>query len=388
MSEEKNMQEIIAELDYVADTFEECLDLMGKIQDIPGELAATKEEVLKKTAERMHAFEAEETAKASLKKPCTPNGLLTAPPVACGKIEGCPRPAMDILVSALIPVFLLLSFVAVVISYGSMYDNVYWFFTGIIFITFLVLWFRKGAPTFTALTQWQKKKKEYEENLTLWQASIDKLNVASAVDSITADAKAYDEGFYALVASCDAYFEKEFAVHMKELEKTNEAYEKKETELRNALEEKKLALSNCTVIHVDLLRDARRISKILKMGRASTLADAINLAIDDKRKEEETRILEEQAEDNRRHNEAMARAAEEAERENRRHQERMEREAQKQADAAAAQAREAQKQTEFAQKQASEARSAAMARCARCVNNTKCSYAQKSAPSCGAYTPR
>ena len=139
---------------------------------------------------------------------------------------------------------------------------------------------------------------------------------------------------------------------------------------------------------------------MLKTGRADTLKEAINLALEEDRKDREEAerraearqqeaILERQARDNRMHNEAMQRAAEEEARATRAHNAAMEKEARAQAQAAAAQAREAARQTEIAQKQARDAQRAASARCAGCANNLKCSYKTKqNAGSCGAYRPR
>ena len=124
----------------------------------------------------------------------------------------------------------------------------------------------------------------------------------------------------------------------------------------------------------------------IEKGRASVLSDAINIALQDvqseiaeaERRAEAARqaaILEEQAYESRRHNEAMERAERE-------HNMAMER-------AAKDQAREAAKQRELAEKQYNDAKRAASARCMKCANYSKCTYeAKQNAVNCAGYVPR
>ena len=124
------------------------------------------------------------------------------------------------------------------------------------------------------------------------------------------------------------------------------------------------------------------------------------MALDDERKdvEESTRhaeahqgeeIFEQQAIDNRAHNEKMQRVAEENAIAMHKHNAEIERAAQEQARAAQAHAAEAARQSESAQRQAKEAQRAAISRCSYCANNMRCTFqAKQNAASCAAYRPR
>lgn len=155
-------------------------------------------------------------------------------------------------------------------------------------------------------------------------------------------------------------------------------YEKLAKELSQKKEEILKQLDSVTIISKDFIPDAERIAKVLKQGRADTLKEAINLVLDEKRKEEaeEARreeaarreaILERQAYENRKHNEAMQRAAEAEARAVREHNAAMERAAQAQADSQ---------------------RAANSARCLSCAKSGTCSYERKQAAICQAYVKK
>lgn len=217
----------------------------------------------------------------------------------------------------------------------------------------------------------------------------------------------YDNAFLSVAEECEAEYNKAKALKTSKLDEIEKKYKKKKNDL--VAEKKRLQnqLNSTTLIPEELFEDADRILSMLKLKRADTLKEAINLAFDEKRKDEEeaTRreeaarreaILEEQAWDNRMHNEAMQRAAEEearAMREHnsaiREHNAAMERAAQAQASAAEAQAREAQKQTQMAKRQADDALRAASERCGRCANYGKCTARfGAGAIGCPSYMPR
>lgn len=217
----------------------------------------------------------------------------------------------------------------------------------------------------------------------------------------------YEEKVLSIAEACKKKHDEELAEAIRQVENI----EKKYNEYRDDLITKQNALlqqlSDVTVIHTSLFDESSRISSILKMGRADSLKEAINLALDDKKKEEE-------AEENRLHNLRMEQAAEDEARAMREHNAAMEQAAREhnaameraareqaaaaqaqasamkaQASAMQAQAREAERQTQMAKKQASDAQYAASERCRGCANLGRCGSAYgKAAVGCAAYRPR
>jgi translation initiation factor IF-2 len=181
------------------------------------------------------------------------------------------------------------------------------------------------------------------------------------------------------VKDCDGKFDELFKEMTKEKNKLAKQHLAELEELDQEWKEICNQLESVTLIHSDLFYIAWRISSALERGRATTLQEAINIAIDDERlaREEAARqaearrqeaILQRQAEDNRRHNEAVERAAREEAR-------RAEQEARDQAYRAEREARDKER--------------AAEARCLACVNRNKCSYTvKKNSLSCSAFCPK
>ena len=196
-----------------------------------------------------------------------------------------------------------------------------------------------------------------------------------------------------LIDNCSKEYKKQTKAHKEGLENIKDKYLKKAEQLHAEIDAIATQLDEVTLINKGMLNMAWRISDMLKQGRAETLKEAINLAFDEARKDEEEaerreeariqeEILEQQALDNRMHNEAMQRAAEEEARANRAHRIAMEKAADEQAKAMA-------KQAEIAKQQARDAQKAAIARCASCANYSKCTpSARANSGSCGGYRPR
>lgn len=217
----------------------------------------------------------------------------------------------------------------------------------------------------------------------------------------------YDNAFLSVAEECEAEYNKAKALKTSTLDEIEKKYKKKKNDLVAEKERLQNQLNSTTLIPEELFEDADRILSMLKLKRADTIKEAINLVFDEKRKDEEEAarrkeaarreaILEEQARDNRMHNLAMERAAEEEARAMREHNAAIERVAQAQASAAEAQAsaaeaqaREAQKQTQMAKRQSDDALRAASARCNHCANRGKCSVRfGAGAIGCPSYMPR
>lgn len=206
---------------------------------------------------------------------------------------------------------------------------------------------------------------------------------------------------------CDAYYEKQKEEKIREEEELHQKFSEdrrklaeKEKELKKQLEAVEEQLNAVTIIHPDMTDMASDIARILEMGRADTLKEAINLALEDDRKatEEMNRqaeaqrqeaILEQQAQQTRRHQMEMEeaerahnKAMEEEtrrnnaamEREARAHNEAMQRAAQESNRIAREQGRASARQNEFT---ASDGH-----RCQKCKNRFGCS---RNIHNCGAF---
>ena len=174
----------------------------------------------------------------------------------------------------------------------------------------------------------------------------------------------YDKSFIKILKTCEKKAKEEWTIYDSELS----AFEKNYVEEKKKLEDKQIALSRelykHTVIDSSLFQIAGDIYTILKLKRADTLKEAINLALDDKRKE---------AEDAQRalHNAEMERLAEER------------------VSAARAQAHAVERQNAENRRAQEEAKVAAFKRCMHCAYTDRCSSTVKSnAVNCTSYVPK
>ena len=231
----------------------------------------------------------------------------------------------------------------------------------------------------------------YEKDIGKWNEEEEKIKKkineeAERADEYFEEHRELDNIYLSMVEDCDSYYKKQCkASSKKSADKARElADRKREIEAkRKALSDE---LSKIDVISPRLYYDAQRILDMLELGRAETLKEAINMALEERRLEEEEekrelealereQILREQAEENRRHNEEMQRMAEEEARETREHNRRMEEDAQRRAREAAA-------------KERSDSYAASQ-KCMNCQNRSKCSYSVKqNSLTCSAYIPK
>lgn len=207
-----------------------------------------------------------------------------------------------------------------------------------------VWWFIRARNDITTYSEWEKKysewEKEYpewEKKCSDWNKAVDQAVSCEQDEKFYAQCMTYENAFIAFTKDCDAFYEtqkekkirKEEELHQKCIEERKKCIEerkalakKKETEreeLKKQLEAVEEQLNAVTIIHPDMTYMASDIARILEMGRADTLKEAINLAIEDERKatEEMNRqaeaqrqeaILEQQAQEARRHQMEMEEA--------------------------------------------------------------------------------
>jgi hypothetical protein len=174
------------------------------------------------------------------------------------------------------------------------------------------------------------------------------------------------------VKDCDGKFDELFKEMTKEKNKLAKQHLAELEELDQEWKEICNQLESVTLIHSDLFYIAWRISSALRKGRAATLKEAINIAINDERLAQEEAARQAEA---RRQEAILQRQAAQAAESARRAEE-----------AARKQARDAEYAARAQERKAEEA---ARSRCLACVNYHKCSYTvQKNSLSCSAFTPK
>ena len=402
MSSEMNINEIISELDRISALYNRYQALNADMDNVVDEKEEEDGAFGREIVETLNEFKREQDQNFGAKKPRVAPACLEIAPERPKK-PNTTKPVKDIFigaVSGLVTLFSVIFWGALAIinpdnsALGLILLSVFLLFGSVVF------WFSKGAGNVTVFVNWCNAQKEWQKKHAEWEKKFNQSATKEENDRFLGEFREYDRCFLKLVDICSEKYAEEFKRYEDGLEKIKEKYVAKLDRIHNEISEVCDQLEGVTLIHNDLFNNAWRISAMLKTGRADSLKEAINLALDEERKdmEEEARraearqqqaILEQQARDNRIHNETMARAAEEEARAMRAHNAAMERAAQAQAQAAQAQAREAARQTEMAQRQARDAQKAASARCARCANFSKCSLrARQNAVNCSGYRPR
>lgn len=402
MNKEMNLNEIISELNRIGSLYDQHQSLLLSMDNISVEKKAEDDEWSAEIVVGLNEFREKQDKKFEAEKPRIASDCLILPPEP-PKAPSSSNPAKDILVGVISGLLALVSFAFWIIMVIANPENDAF---GLIMLSvFMMLgsvghWFLSGSGKVTTFMEWQKEQNAWKEKQAEWEAKFNQSATKEESERFLNEFKKYDDCFLKLVDTCSEKYSKELERYGAGLEEIRQKYLNKLEEIRSEILKVEEQLDGVTLIHSNLFSNANRISSMLSLGRADSLKEAINLALDEERKDmeeaarrEEARkqesILEQQAFDNRLHNEAMQRVAEDEARATREHNRAMERAAQAQAQAAQAQAREAARQSEIAQRQARDAQRAASARCASCVNSTKCTFkAKQNAGSCGAYRPR
>ena len=404
MSNEMNTNEIISELDRITSLFEQAQAVRDAVDDITDD---EENAVVSKHFDILEEFKAEQNKKFSVKKPVVAADCLMLPPPPLTQ----PNFTKASLIGAISGLAALGALVLVILSNIIYIGGFLTALAPLVFIALTIYWFVKGSGDVSEVLDWQKKEQEYVVEKKQWENAFNKGATKENNERFLNEFKEYDSAFNKLVEEWLKRLEEELElidremteIHEKNLDKLNKLQE----EFSKITEE----LNKVTLIHSDLFGNAYRISSMLKLGRADTLKEAINMALEEERKDmeeaerrnearQQEAILERQAEDNRMHNEAMEREAREQNFAMRAHNEAMERAARAQAQAMQAQAAAAEAQTRQAQsqaraqadaatRQAKSIQEASRARCLSCVNSSKCSISVKmNSISCGGYRPR
>ena len=311
----KEMESTIKELHRVGDIFQRKTEL----QDSLHELADTK------NAKNYEEGNEKETLNAIFfhKVGCYQHGLegnLPPRPQIGAAVEN-PIPQdipKDPTFSALVGVIFHASIALWLISIVLHTNSLMHFFQSVMLISG-VWWFIRARNDITAYSKWKKKCSDWNETVNHF--------VSDGQDKkFYPQCMTYENAFMSFAKDCDAYYEKQKEEKIREEEELHQKFSEerkelaeKERELKKQLEAVEEQLNEVIIIHPDMADMASDIARILERGRADTLKEAINLALEDDRKatEEMNRqaeaqrleaILEQQAQEARRHQMEMEEA--------------------------------------------------------------------------------
>ena len=392
MSNKMSKAEIIAELDRIdslciqAKEVEDALDAIN--------IDAEENIIASRYLESLKEIKEEQNKKFTVKKPIVASECLVMPPsqpnlnnsVFLGAISGMVALGCLVLVILLRLFPIKIEFLSTLAVMALFISAIYWFV--------------KGSNDVSMFFDWQKKHED-------WETAFNKTATKDNHDRFLNEFKEYDAAFNSLTEEWLKRRDEEYETCMATVKRIREDNVEELKQLQEKISKVNAEFDKVTLIHSDLFGKAYRISSMLKLGRADNLKEAINMSVEEERKDmeeaarrEEARMQEElltqQVRDNREHNAAMEREAMEQRSAIRAHNEAMERAAMAQAQAMQAQAAAAQTQARQAEAQARAQKNAAReqermsyARCLSCANCTKCSSAaKKNSISCGGYRPR
>ena len=359
-----DMNEIISELDIISELCDKQKSLENEYENVKTRKEIDDSNLKRKVVSVLDEFQKEEEKKANLIMPEISADCLAMPP----KVPNSPKPSKPkffLLRGAIIDVVNLIALVVLILGFALcsiplLYDFVFPLLT--MSMIYLFMYWLVGAMGGDKFKSWRTDCIDWSKGIVDWEEKFNKAATKAENKRFLDEFKEYDTAFLNFVDACSKKHDEELKACIAQLEIIKDNCI---SELNRVYNEQVVVINELyehTVIDSELYDNAWRISGILKKGRADTLKDAINLALDDERKDNEEAarrveaarqqaILEQQAADNRRHNEKMQRAAEEEARATKEHNAAMEKAAQEQARAAQAQAKAAQDQARIAQQQ-------------------------------------
>ena len=387
MNNRNNIDTIVAELDHIYDTYQRYVNFDSQTEKVKSRHRAEKDAITSATKDKMKSYEKKRRTEIKASSPTLYKALWTPIP-ALPLIPISNNHTKTIIMGAAsglaIPVGLVLYLIGInAIMYSGLAAKLLEFFSGIggvLLLGGLVMWFFLGGGSAVEdYLNWQKEIPEYDKQMKEWECAYSKLDPIQSSNKLVSDVAEYEKEFLSMVKDCDAMFAK---LRDEMLEEKSKLSKQHHTELEQLDEEWK-GICN-------------ELESALERGRANTLQEAINIAIDDERlaKEEAARqaearrqeaILQRQAEDNRRHNEELERAAREQAREAARQTQIAQDQAREAARRAQDQAREAARAREAA---AVDARREAERRCYNCANYGTCNLRFSHPSNCSGFRPR
>jgi len=211
----------------------------------------------------------------------------------------------------------------------------------VVFVGLMLPWIlvgRKRADVFN----YDENCKAYEQKLQEWSNQFDETLKSTVISSLLKECVDFDKSFLGFVNNTRAQINVAIEEQNQKRQSIELEYQKSREETQQHLNDVKQQLASIGVLSPSYYYLATNIADILESGRADTLKEGLNLAIDDERKENEAEqrrqeaqrqadILRAQAQEQERHNREMERNAQEQAQEQARYNREMEKNSRQQA---------------------------------------------------------
>lgn len=379
MNNEKNIDTIIAELNHIYEIYQRYESFDNKMENVKSHHRAEKNAITSATKDKMKSYEKKRRTKINVPRPTVDKALWTPIP-ALPEIPSSKNHTKTIIMGAAsglaIPVGLVLYFIFMFLNESLS------FLGGALLLGGLFVWFLCGGHLAVETYQvWRREILEYDKKMREWESAYSKLDLSRASDNLMTDVAVYEKEFLSMVKDCDSTFGELFNEMLEEKSKLSKRHIAELEELKQEWNEICSDLESVTLIHSDLFYIAWRISSALERGRANTLQEAINVAIDDERiaREEATRQAEA-----RRQEAILQRQAEEQDRRYREEKQFRERqESERKRDEEYARKEQERKERE----ESDRAKSEAKRRCHWCKNYRNCGIRHNPPQMCTGFQP-
>lgn len=381
MSNEKNINEIISELDRIGELYLHHLSLEVSKETLNTEISDKHSALTQTTAEDLRLIQNNQDKQFG-ETPSIVTNWVDAPPTL-KKLEST-DPIKEILIGSISGLAIWVGAALFIVC--SLFSPTMGTSVGsLILMPAVVVWLLYGKKKTTAYLDWQKSFNKWTEDMKAWEKSFNQSV------GVTEEGKnrflnefiAYERRFAEHVSNCDKLGTERINRFFSDDDAIVKRYTDQMAQINDEDKKTISQLDEIDLIHKDLFPHVFEIASALKQGRADSLKEAINLALEEYRKGEEEKarreeaarreaILEEQAMQERLHNERMEQATIE-------HNKAMEKAAKEQSYA----------MEKAAKEQANMAQKTSKSRCGYCVNFSKCSVKAKlNSDNCPAFRPQ
>lgn len=287
MDKEFNRQQIVAELNEIAELYDANNAILDKMDHSLQEFDDECDKYRTESAKAIAEYEIKKIESFPAARPAFSSECMEAPSVkpSSPDLKRVFRGAVLLLsgyvLAVLIPVFLFLTFVCRIEALIA---------PTVICMFFLVVPFYLWSmhqKDYDGYMQWEKDTELWKKTQEKWESDFDKAVTSKEEEQFFQAWKAFDAAFLAHVSDCDQCYKESIQKNKETIVSLNEKYQKQNNDLcvegQRILEK----LKSQTLIHIDLVPIAWRIAKILETKRADSLKEAINLALDDERKDKD-----------------------------------------------------------------------------------------------------
>lgn len=381
MSTEKNINEIIAELEHIGELYLHHLSLEDSKRTVNTEISDERSALTKTTVAELRLIQNNQDKQFGETPSIVTNWIDTPPTLE--KLEST-NPIKEILIGSIsglaiwVGAALFLVFSLFSSSMGTSVGS-------LVLMPAIVTWLLYGKKKTTLYLDWQKSFNKWTDDMKTWENTFNQsVGVTEEENNrFLNEFIAYERRFAEHVNNCDKLGSERINRFLLDDDAIVKRYTDQIAQIDGEDKKTIAQLDEINLIHKDLFPHVFAIASALKRGRADSLKDAINLALEEHRKDEEEKarqeeaarreaILEEQAMQERLHNERMEKAAIE-------HNKAMEKAAKEQSYA----------MEKAAKEQANMAQKASTSRCGYCVNYSKCSIKAKlNSDNCPAFRPQ